>query len=182
MVREGDQTGAGRRELRLALIGQLAQDQKYAEAAAQYEAMDRADPNNPDTLRDWGGLVLRDASRPQAERKAAAAAIWRKLLDAKPNDAVTTAQVADLLRQADLVDEALALYRKACDQAPGNPQYHEYLGEYLHQLKRPAEAMAAWGKIAEGSNANARNLGRLARSPGRLRVSQGSDRAVERGR
>ncbi|MGP0063330.1 MAG: DUF1583 domain-containing protein [Isosphaeraceae bacterium] len=150
-----------RRELRLALIGQLAQDQKYAEASAQYEALDRADPNNPDTLRDWGGLVLRDVSRPQAERRAAAAAIWRKLVDKKPNDPVTTAQVADLMRQAELVEDALAFYRKASELAPGNPQYFEYLGEYLHQLKRPAEAMAAWGKIADGPNRTARNLGRL---------------------
>ncbi len=150
-----------RRELRLALISQLAADQKYADAAAQYEALDRSDPNNPDTLRDWGGLVLRDVSRPQAERRAAAAAIWRKLMDQKPNDPVTTAQVADLLRSAELVEEALALYRKASEQAPGNPQYFEYLGEYLHQLKRPAEAMAAWGKLADGPNRSARNLGRL---------------------
>jgi tetratricopeptide (TPR) repeat protein len=150
-----------RRELRLALIGQLAQDQKYAEAAAQYEALDRADPNNPDTIKDWGALVLRDASKPQAERKAAAAAIWRKLMDAKPNDPVTTAQVADLLRQAELVDDALALYRKAIEQAPANPQYHEYLGEYLHILKRPADAVIAWGRIAEGPNRTAKNLGRL---------------------
>ena len=152
----------GGRDLRLALIGQLAQDQKYAEAAAQYEALDRAEPNNPDTLKDWGNLVLRDPSRPAARRKAAAAAIWRKLLDAKPNDAVTTAQVADLLRQAEMTDDALALYRKAIEQAPGNPQYREYLGEYLHRLKRPDEAMAEWSKIAEGPNRNARNLGRLA--------------------
>ena len=151
-----------RRELRLALIAQLAQDQKYAEAAAQYEALDRSDPNNPDTLRDWGALVLRDPSKPQSERKTAAATIWRKLLEARPNDPVTTAQVADLLRQAELVDDALALYRKASEQAPGNPQYYEYLGEYLHQLKRPAEAMSTWGKIADGSNRSAKNLGRLA--------------------
>ena len=77
-TREAIKLAPSRRELRLALIGQLAQEQKFAEAAVQYEALDRSDPNNPDTLRDWGGLVLRDASRPQAERKAAAAAIWRK--------------------------------------------------------------------------------------------------------
>ncbi|HZW30043.1 MAG TPA: tetratricopeptide repeat protein, partial [Isosphaeraceae bacterium] len=156
------QRAPGRRDLRLALIAQLAQDQKYAEAAAQYEALDKAEPNNPDTLRDWGALVLRDTSRPPAERKSAAAAIWRKLRAARPNDAVTTAQVADLLRQAELVDEALALYRQACAQAPNNPQYREYLGEYLHQLKRPAEAQAEWARIAEGPNRNARNLARLA--------------------
>ena len=42
-----------RRDLRLALISQLAQDQKFAEAAKEYEALDQAEPNNPDTLKDW---------------------------------------------------------------------------------------------------------------------------------
>ena len=139
----------------------MPQDQKYAEAAEQYQALDRADPNNPDTLKDWGALVLRDSSRPQAEQGRRRGDLC-KLLDKKPNDPVTTAQVADLLRQAELVDEALSLYRKACEQAPGNPQYREYLGEYLHNLKRPTEAVAAWGTIAEGPNRNARTLGRLA--------------------
>ena len=107
-----------RRDLRLALISQLAQDQKFAEAASEYQALDQAEPNNPDTLRDWGALVLRDTTKTQAEQKAAAAAIWRKMLDAKPNDAVTTAQVADLLRQAELTEQALELYRKAATLRP----------------------------------------------------------------
>ena len=104
------------------------------------------------------------ATRPVRWRsgKAAAAAIWRKLLVAKPNDAVATAQVADLFRQAEMVDDALALYKKAIELAPNNPQYHEYLGEYLHQLKRSDEARAAWARIAEGPNRNAKNLTRLA--------------------
>ena len=151
-----------RRDLRLALISQLASDQKFAEAALQYEALDQAEPNNPDTLRDWVRLVLRDNSKPAPERKPAAAAIWKKMLVQKPNDPVTTAQVADLLRQAELTDEALALYRKAAELAPANPQYHEYIGEYLHNLKRPDDAKAAWAKIADGSNRTARNLARLA--------------------
>ncbi len=150
-----------RRDLRLALISQLAQDQKLAEAASQYEALDLAEPGNPDTLKDWGELVLRDASKPPAERKAAAAAIWRKMLDARPNDAATTAQVADLMRQAELTEPALELYRKAAALAPGNPQYREYIGEYLHNLKRSDEAKAEWARIAEGPNRNSKNLARL---------------------
>jgi tetratricopeptide (TPR) repeat protein len=151
-----------RRDLRLALISQLVQDQKIAAAAAQYAELDRAEPNNPDTLRDWGGLLLRDTSRPEAQRKAEAAKVWRRLLESKPNDPVTTAQVADLFRQAEMTDDALALYRKAVELAPGNAQYREYLGEYLHALKRPDEALAAWKPIADGPNRNAKNLARLA--------------------
>ena len=109
-----------------------------------------------------GRLVLRDTTKPAPERKAAAAAIWRKLLVPKPNDPVTTAQVADLLRQAELTDDALALYKKAAELAPTNPQYYEYIGEFLHNLKRPDEARAAWAKIADGANKNPKNLARLA--------------------
>src|SRR5262249_61440471 len=96
---------------------------KLAEAASQYEALDKAEPNNPDILRDWGGLVLRDTTRPEAARKAAAAAIWRKLIEAKPKDSVTVAQVADLFRQAEMTDTALALYRQAITLAPNDPQH-----------------------------------------------------------
>ncbi len=150
-----------RRDLRLALIAQLAQDQKFAEAASQYQALDMAESGNPDTLKDWGALVLRDPSKSPAERKAAAAAIWRKMLDARPNDAATTAQVADLMRQAELTEPALELYRKAAALATGNPQYREYIGEYLHTLKRSDEAKAEWSRIAIGPNRNSKNLARL---------------------
>ena len=83
------------------------------------------------------------------------------MLDAKPNDPVTTAQVADLLRQAEMTEDALELYRKAAALAPANPQYHEYIGEYLHNLKRPDEARSDWAKIAEGPNRNSKTLARL---------------------
>ena len=47
--------------------------------------------------------------------------IWSKLLEAKPNDPVATAQVADLFRQAEMVDDALALYKKAVESPPTTP-------------------------------------------------------------
>jgi tetratricopeptide (TPR) repeat protein len=150
-----------RKQLRQALIEQLLFEQKYDEAAAQYEAMDKADPNNPDTLREWGKVLLRDKARPEAERKQAAYKVWRRLLEKRPKDPVITAQVADLVRNAGLVEEAVALYKRAIEQAPKSPQYREYLGEYLHSLKRSPEALAAWRPIAEGANRNAKNLARL---------------------
>ncbi|MDR3639221.1 MAG: DUF1583 domain-containing protein [Isosphaeraceae bacterium] len=151
-----------RRELRLALIEQLVQDKKIKEAEQQYEALSKNEPNNPDVIREWGRMILRDASRPEPERKQAAAAVWMRLAQARENDAVVTAQVADLLRQAELIDEAVALYKKAIALAPGDPQYREYLGEYYHTLKRPDEALATWREIAAGKNRSAKTLGRLA--------------------
>ncbi len=150
-----------RKPLRLALIEQLAHDRKFAEAAAQYEAMARLDPANPDLIRDWGRMLLRDGSRPEADRKAAAAAVWRRLVEARPDDPSAAAQVADLFRQAGMVDEAIALYRRAVDLAPASAQYREYLGEYFHTLKRPADALLAWRAMAGGPGRTAANLGRV---------------------
>jgi tetratricopeptide (TPR) repeat protein len=150
-----------RRELRLALIEQLVRQDKLAEAASQYEALAKQDGDNPDTLREWGRLLLRGTSRPEAERKAAAAAVWRKLAAAKATDAVVTAQVADLFRQAGMPEDAIALYKKAIALAPESAQYREYLGEYLHSLKRVDEALATWAEIAAGSRRNVKSLVRL---------------------
>jgi tetratricopeptide (TPR) repeat protein len=150
-----------RKELRLALIEQYLADQKIASAVEQYEALNKADPNNPDYIREWGRLILKDKAHPEAERKKEAAKVWRRLLDARPKDPVIVTQVADLFRQAELTDEAIALYQKAIELAPTAAQYREYLGEYYHTLKRPDEAKATWRAIAAGPNRSSKTLARL---------------------
>jgi tetratricopeptide (TPR) repeat protein len=147
-----------RRDLRMALIEQLVQEKKFAEASAQYEELAKAEPNNPDVIRDWGRLLLRDNSKPAPERKAAAAAVWKRLVGDDVKDPVVIAQVADLFRQSEMTDDAIALYRRAIALAPDASQYREYLGEYYHQLKRPAEALATW---REGVAKTAPAQGRL---------------------
>ncbi len=155
------QLAPSRREIRLALIEQLVQDRQFAGAAAQYEELAKREPNNPDVVRDWGRMLLRDASKPEADRKKAAAEVWRRLAPADAKDAVAVAQAADLFRQANLSDEAIDLYKRAIKLAPEATQYREYLGEYYHTLKRPEDALATWRASAEGPARNARTLGRL---------------------
>ena len=150
-----------RKALRLALVEQLAQEKKFAEAASQYEAMVKLEPGNPDLVRDWGKMLLRDVSKPEGDRKKAASDAWRRLVDARPDDASTAAQVADLFRQAGLVDEAIALYQKAISLAPDSPQYREYLGEFYHTLKRTDDALATWRGMAAGPHRDAKALRRL---------------------
>ena len=161
-LEKGTAAAPTNRALRQALIDQYVFVQDFPAAAQQYEAMDKADPNNPDTLREWGKLLLKDASKPEADRKAAAAAIWKRMLAKKPNDPVTASQVADLLRTGGVTDEAVALYKKAIELAPAAAQYREYLGEYFHSQGKSAEALATWRPIAEGANRTAKNLVRLA--------------------
>ena len=151
-----------RTDLRKAFIDQLVDDQRYAEASKQYEQLVKAAPANQDFLRDWGRLVMRDKTVDLEKRKADAAKIWQQIIAARPDDALTNAQVADLYRQSNIEDKAIELYKKAVAIAPQDPQYREYLGEYYHILKRPEEAHATWKEIASGERRTALNLARLA--------------------
>ena len=151
-----------RKGLRLALIEQLKADRKYAEAALQYERLAKAEPTNPDLIREWGRLILRDENRAVDERRAAASEVWNRLLAARPDDPSTLVQVAELTRQAELVDRAIDLYKRAVALAPDAPQYREYLGEYYHTLKRPKDALATFAAIASGKARGVKSLGRLA--------------------
>lgn len=150
------------KELRFALISQLMFEQKFADVIAQYEQLDKHEPNNPDTLRDWGRVILKDTSRDEATRKKDAATVWNRLTTSKPKDPLIASQVAELFRQAEMTDEALALYQKAISLAPESAQYKEYLGEYYHSLKRKDEALATWRQMAEGNAKTAPNVARLA--------------------
>ncbi len=150
------------KDLRQTLINQLIYEQKYAEAIAQYEQLDKHEPNNPDTLREWGRLVLKDTKQEEPARKKLAANIWRRLTTAKPKDPLVASQVGELFRQAEMTEEALELYRKATELAPDQAQYREYLGEYYHSLKRKDEALAEWREIAAGKLKSPANVARLA--------------------
>ena len=133
-----------RRELRLALIEQLVQENQFAQASREYETLLKGEPGNPDLIRDWGRLMLRDTSKAEADRKAGAAAIWKRMAGDEVKDPVVIARTADLFRSAELVDEAIALYGRAILCAADPAEYRESLGEYYHQLKRPADALATW--------------------------------------
>lgn len=161
-LEKGLKAAPSRKELRNALVAQLLYEQKFPEAIVQYEQLDKYEPNNPDTLRDWGRLILKDTKREEAARKADAAAVWRRLTAAKPKDPLIASQVADLFRQAEMVDEALALYRQSIELAPDAAQYKEYLGEYFHSLQRKDEALATWRQMAEGKARTAANVARQA--------------------
>jgi tetratricopeptide (TPR) repeat protein len=151
-----------RSELRRAFISQLLEDQRYADAVQQYALLAQASPGDADVLREWGRAVLKDKSVEQTARVTEAKRIWSGILEARPDDALTTSQVADLFRQSNLNDEATALYEKAVAQAPNDPQYREYLGEFYHVQKQPEKALETWKQIAAGDRKSALNLSRVA--------------------
>jgi tetratricopeptide (TPR) repeat protein len=148
--------------LRRTLITQLLNDRRYNEAIAQYTELDRQEPNNVDTIRDWGRTILKVTSRPMASRQEDAALVWGKLLAARPDDAHAALQVADLFRHAEMTKDAIKMFRRAIELAPEDIQYREYLGEYLYSLKRRGEAMGVLMNMATGPLETAPNAARLA--------------------
>ncbi len=151
-----------RTDLRRSFIDQLVDDQRVPEAIRQYEQLAVAAPGNPDFLRDWGKLVLKDKSQDLEVRKKEAVRIWKQIVANRPDDAITTAQVADLFRQSNLNEEAMALYQKAVTLAPADPQYREYLGKFYHIQKQTDDALKTWSAMADGKQRTAANVARLA--------------------
>lgn len=149
-------------DLRLALIDMHVATKDFSAAAAQYARLDEYDPANPDHLREWGEVLLKDTTLSEQKRRDSAADVWRRMLEGKSSDPATVVQLADLFRQARMTDEALELYRRGVELAPEDPAYREYLGEYYHSLKRKADALRTWAQIAAGANRNSHTLVRLA--------------------
>ncbi|MCA9039549.1 MAG: DUF1583 domain-containing protein, partial [Planctomycetaceae bacterium] len=162
LLRQALELAPSNTDLRNRLITQLIQTRNNAEAIQKYEQLNQIEPNNPETLRDWGFLIVLDRTQEKAERQTAAMAVWNKLLDARGSDPVIVSQVADWHREAEIEDRAIELYQKAIKLAPDNAQYREYLGEYYHKLKRSEEALATWKELVAGENRTTRNLIRLA--------------------
>lgn len=148
-------------KLRLALIEQLIGDEKYPDAIQQYEQLAEIDRGNPDHIERWGMLYLRHPDLGKSAQQEKAAKVWAQLTEGKDDDAVVISRVADLMRSAQMTDNAIKMYRKAIALEPQNPQYREYLGEYLHNLQRSEEAKTVWQAMIAGDQRTTQNLTRL---------------------
>jgi len=156
------QLAPGDVDARLALIDVLKSAGKTEQVVEQWEQLVAQDPENPDYLVQLGNSWLETTTADQTARRERAAAAWQRLAEAKHDDAVVTAQVADLLRRIEHNDAAIARYQRAIELAPDQPQYREYLGEFLHRLDRHDEAVEVWAAIAEPPRDTRDNLVRLA--------------------
>ena len=148
--------------LRKSLLEQLVRARLFDEAMTQYQKLLEIDPGNIEHLQEWGMLALYRDDVPLRERRANATTIWKRMLSVRPDDPGILVQVAELMRRAELSDDALSLYRRAIELAPQDTQYREYLGDYLKTLERTEEAIQVWNTIAEGDQRNTANLIRVA--------------------
>ena len=149
-------------ELRQSLIDLLIATNKYADARAQYAELHEIDPGNPDIIRDWGLVVLKDKTLSEEARRTKAAEVWEMLLEKRGDDPQSIVLVADLLADAKMADRAETLYNRAVKAAPAEPRYREYLGFFYHSRKDKEKAIATLKGIAEGDRRSADTLSQLA--------------------
>ena len=180
-----------RRDVREALIQQLARAKNFQAAIAQSEILANAFPRDADILRAWGQLHLdrvagKSHDSPQLyEAQEKAAEIWSRIADIRPTDAIMAVQAADACRQGAGVDvsgmtdssdflrqryrnmplavRAEALYRKAVERGTPSREYNEFLGQFLYGIGRGEEAADTWMLIATHDAATAADWRRVAR-------------------
>ncbi len=168
-----------RRDLRLALIEQLSLEKKFADASAQYEMLVKAEPNNPDLVRDWGRLLLRDTSKPEADRKKAASAVWKRLVGRRGEGRGGRRPGGrPVPRGRD--------GRRRDRPLPAGHRPRARLGPVPRVPRRippPAQATRRRPGHLDGvAGEGGRREGPARRGPGRLRLQEGSPRPVRPGR
>lgn len=151
-----------RPDLRKAYIDHLLEQKRISKAIEQYQSLTSFEPSNPDYLRDWGRLVLRDNSLSKEARNEKANQIWKQLLALRQDDPSHVASVADLYRSAGFQEDARKLFEQAIVLAPNEAQYREYLGEFLHTTGQSKDAVPVWKSMADGPRRSTENLSRLA--------------------
>jgi predicted TPR repeat methyltransferase len=119
----------------------------------------------------------------QAEQWAAAAEIYRSILEAAPDHAGALHFSGVLAHQQGRGDEAVALIERSLELEPDRPDWHSNLGIVLQDRLRLDEATAAYERAIEldPDHANARNnLGVVLRAQGRVAEAETAYRAAIR--
>jgi tetratricopeptide (TPR) repeat protein len=126
----------------LKLAEQLIDDEALDHARLTLEAALALRPDSWDAL----GLLVQ-AERGDPERRPQAIAALRRLLQADPGNAEVTADLAQLLIEAEKPQEALDLVRSTDEKA--HPVLALRAGEALVALGRPEEALAALHEVRD---------------------------------
>lgn len=134
----------------LAMVDLMEETEQFIVASELMSQLVQLDSSNADHVVRWGRMEARSSStvlpsKPQNEndvrvKRSNAAAIWKRLLIGYENDPGKALQVAELLREIELSEEAIKLYEQAVDVSGGKIEFSEVLAEYLIQLDRREQA------------------------------------------
>jgi protein O-GlcNAc transferase len=142
---------------------------RYAEAAAAYRRVLRADPNSADAH-----FALGISLQSLGDHMPQAAAAYARTLALRPDDAGAMSNLATVLQDMGRIDEAVELLRAAVDLQPGVASYAVNLGIALCRQRNFAAAETTLRRVLE-HNANdpeaAFNLGNALHGQGSSRAA-----------
>lgn len=177
----------------------LRKQNRFRDAAGIYQAILRAKPDHAETLYQFGVManmagqhalaadVISRAVRVAGSlgvrylpelapalalsgRHEEALAAFRRVTDARPNDATAHYNMGNLLNRMGKPDEAAAAFRRAAALSPDFVEAHANLGAALHLAKRYDNAVAAYRRALEIEPDSAElhhNLGAVHRATGK---------------
>ena len=177
----------------------LRDRQRFGDAAEIYQAILRAAPDHAETLYQFGVMAnmagqhalaadlinraIRNAGSAGVRylpelapalalsgRHQEALATFRRVIDARPDDATAHYNMGNLLNSLGQPDEAAKAFRRAVILNPDLAEAHANLGATLHMAKRYEEAMMAYRGAIKSLPKNAdlhHNLGAVCRALGR---------------
>ena len=130
--------------------------ERFEEAAAEYEILSEAQPDDFGIYRQLGELYL------QLDDENRARATYQRMMDHDPDNPGTHLILAEIYTGHEWIDNAVAAYEKAITLALDNLDYIEYFGEfYFHQGNRE-KTVETWNRMVDGEGAIAENYDRLA--------------------
>jgi Flp pilus assembly protein TadD len=127
---------------------------RRAEATTSFEHALALDPDHPDAMNNLANLIkTRDLGR--------AIALYRRVLELRPETSHATYNLANALLSDDQYGEARQLFERAIELDPNNHLAHHNLGVLLEQQGRFDAAMAHYQTARRINPKHARSLARL---------------------
>lgn len=154
--RKGIQLAPTDTDLRLNLIATLRNDEKFNEAAAEYEILSKQIPDDIGIYRELGELYHQFGNHDKAKQ------VYQRMVDRSPHNASTHLILAEIYTGHNWIEEAVAEYEKALALVPNNLDYIEYFGDFYLRQGNREKALETWNRMVAGEKAVAVNYDRLA--------------------
>jgi tetratricopeptide (TPR) repeat protein len=144
---------------------ELMQQGEWAEAKPIFEEALEVDPEDVESLRGMGLILLRQEKRPQQ-----AAEYFRRAVEADPDSARDWSNLGAAHLEAREFAEARDALERAVELAPRDPRPLFNLATCLERLERTRQAASVWRRFVEAAEGQPQYRGQIGYAQRRLRA------------
>ena len=143
-------------DLRLNLVSTLRNEERFVEAAAEYEILSEQNPDDIGIYRELGELYHHLGNHEKTKQ------VYQRMIDHSSDNPSTHLILAEIYTGHDWLDEAISEYEKAVTLTPNNLDYIEYFGDFFIRQGNREKALETWNRMVADEKAIAVNYDRLA--------------------